>query len=201
MAESRSSWQHATVSSEPDPDVTVTVTVHATEDLTPALRQAIIGVCVAAHRSTDFERLFDYVPSGGRHVLGCIDGQVVSHAVVTTRFAQPGGSPVLRTAFVDAVSTEPTAQHRGIGTAVMRHLAESVPDYEIGCLQTDIPGFYERLGWETWRGPLAGRRDDDTLLPTPDQRGVMVLRLTATPALDLDRLLTIECQPNRVWEE
>jgi aminoglycoside 2'-N-acetyltransferase I len=81
----------------------------------------------------------------------------------------------------------------------MRRLAAEIPGYEIGCLQTDIPGFYERLGWELWRGPLAGRGDDG-LIPTPEQRGVMVLPLPSGPPLDLDSLLTIEVQPERIWE-
>ena len=81
----------------------------------------------------------------------------------------------------------------------MRRLAAEIDNYEIGCLQTDKPGFYERLGWELWRGPLAGRGDDG-LIPTPDQRGVMILRLRQTPALDLHGRLTIEAQPHRIWE-
>ena len=67
----------------------------------------------------------------------------------------------------------------------MRRLAAEINDYEIACLQTDIPGFYARLGWEEWRGPLGGRGDDG-LIPTPDQRGVMIHRLPRTPTLDLD---------------
>ena len=82
----------------------------------------------------------------------------------------------------------------------MRRLAAEIDDYEIGCLQTDIPGFYERLGWELWRGPLAGREDHGTLTPTPDQTGVMVLRLPNTPPFDRDGLLTIERQQYRIWE-
>ena len=123
----------------------------------------------------------------------------MSHAVVTTRGVQPAGGAVLRTAFVDAVSTLPVYQGRGWGSAVMRRLADAVDDYEIGCLQTDIPGFYERLGWQLWRGPLAGRGEHG-VIATPEQRGVMVLGLARTPALDLDELLTIEVQPHRIWE-
>lgn len=81
----------------------------------------------------------------------------------------------------------------------MRSLASGIDDYEIACLQTDRPAFYERVGWELWHGPLAGRSENG-LVPTPDQRGVMVLRLPNTPALDLDQQLTIECQPHRIWE-
>ena len=82
----------------------------------------------------------------------------------------------------------------------MRRLASSIDDYEVGCLQTDAAvTFYERLGWELWRGPLAGRTEDG-LVPTPEQHGVMVLRLPATPRLDLDALLTIERQASRYWD-
>ena len=82
----------------------------------------------------------------------------------------------------------------------MQRLAETIVDYEIGCLQTDDrTSFYAHLGWEEWRGSLAGRSDDG-LIPTPDQRGVMVLRLPITPPLDLDSMLTIERQPERIWE-
>ncbi len=58
----------------------------------------------------------------------------------------------------------------------MRHLASVVGDFDIACLETERVGFYERLGWEEWRGPLGGRSRDG-IVPTPDQRGVMILRL------------------------
>ena len=115
------------------------------------------------------------------------------------RGVQPEGLPILRTTFVDAVSTLPSYQNQGYGSATMRRLAETIGDYEIGCLQTDRVYFYAHLGWEEWRGPLAGRSDGG-LIPTPDQGGVMVLRLANTPPFDLDAALTIECQPERIWE-
>ena len=103
-------------------------------------------------------------------------------------------------AYVDAVATLPSYEGRGYASAVMRRLTDDVDrDFAIGCLETGRVGFYRRLGWELWRGPLAGRRTDGSLVATPDQTGIMVLRLTSTPALDLDAMLTIECQPNRIW--
>jgi aminoglycoside 2'-N-acetyltransferase I len=169
------------------------------EDLTPSHRTEIIDVCIAAHDVQDFETLFSVIPSGGRHVLAYDGSRLVSHAVATTRWAQPDGHDPLKTAYIDAVSTLPAYQGRGYGSAAMRRLAAEVDDYEIGCLQTDKPGFYDRLGWELWRGPLAGRTEEG-LVPTPDQQGVMVLRLRATPSLDLDAGLSIEQQPSRFWE-
>ena len=175
------------------------VEVLSTSELTAAQRSAVIDVCIAAHENEEFRNLFTFLEAGGRHVLGHHGPELVSHAVVTTRWAQPAGQPSLRTAYVDAVSTLPAYQRQGHGDAVMRRLAAAIDDYEVGCLQTDRPTFYEHVGWEVWRGPLAGRSDDG-LVPTPEQRGVMVLRLASTPPLDLDALLTIECQPARIWE-
>jgi aminoglycoside 2'-N-acetyltransferase I len=169
-----------------------------TEELSAERRSEIIRVCIAAHDNEDFENLFTYIPSGGRHFLAYRGSELLSHAVVTTRWAQPEGHPVLRTAYVDAVSTLPDAQGRGFASATMRALAAGIDDYEIAGLETQRETFYERLGWEIWRGPLAGRTEDG-LIPTPDVRSVMVLRLPRTPAIDLDLGMTIERQAERIW--
>jgi aminoglycoside 2'-N-acetyltransferase I len=170
-----------------------------TEELDTDTRNAIVNVCVIAHQEEDFKNLFSYVPSGGWHFLAFQGEQLVSHAMVTTRWLQPEGQPLLKTAYVDAVATLPTAQGRGHGSTLMRYLAGKIGDeYVIGCLETDRVEFYERLGWETWRGPLAGRSEQG-LIPTPAQKGIMVLRLSQTPALNLDSTLTIECQAERIW--
>jgi aminoglycoside 2'-N-acetyltransferase I len=169
-----------------------------TSELDDATRAAVIRVCIEAHQEDDFNNLFAYLPPEGLHVLAQLDDRLVGHAVATTRWLQPEGLPLLRTAYVDAVATSPAHQGRGIGSAVMRHLASVVVDHDIACLETDRVEFYERLGWEEWRGPLAGRSDDGRV-PTPDQTGVMILRLPRTPELDLGTLLTIEAHPARIW--
>jgi aminoglycoside 2'-N-acetyltransferase I len=164
-----------------------------------AERQAIIQLCVLAHESPDFERLFSFLPPDGLHVLGYSGSQLASHAVVTTRWLQPEGSDLLKTAYVDAVSTLPGLQGQGHGSAGMRRLASLVQEsHEIACLETERVSFYKRLGWEEWRGPLAGRGEGG-LVPTPDQTGIMVLRLARMPPLDLEGQLTIEVQPGRIW--
>ena len=54
-----------------------------------------------------------YFASGARHFLAYDGDTLVSHAVVSTRGVQPDGLPVLRTAFVDAVTgdLEPRQRH------------------------------------------------------------------------------------------
>ena len=116
-----------------------------------------------------------------------------------TRWLQPHGQSNLKTAYVDAVSTLPQAQGRGYASAVTDRLRSDIEAcYVIACLDTDIPKFYARLGWELWRGPLAGRSEQG-LIPTPNLRGIMVLRLPLTPALNADQPLSIECQAGRIW--
>ncbi|HZM21968.1 MAG TPA: GNAT family N-acetyltransferase [Anaerolineales bacterium] len=176
-----------------------TVTSARTEDLDEGTRTSIIEVCVEAHQEEDFKNLFSYIPSGGWHFLAYHDDKLASHAVVTTRWLQPEGQPLLKTAYIDAVATLPAYQGLGYGSALMRQLANEIDgEYVIACLETERETFYERLGWEVWRGPLAGR-SDDRLIPTPHQTGIMILRLSQTPALDLDKRLSIECQPGRIW--
>lgn len=169
-----------------------------TEELDESTRAAIVEVCITAHNEPDFYNLFSYISSGGRHFLGYRGDELVSHAVVTTRRLRPEGSPRLKTAYVDAVATHPAAQSQGVGSAVMRALAAGIDDYDIACLETDIPDFYTRLGWELWRGPLAGREADGQTVPTPEQTGILILRLPYTPSLNLEGRLTIEID-GRIW--
>ena len=177
----------------------IKLTSARTEDLNASIRARIIQLCIAAHQEEDFNNLFTYVPLGGIHFLAYLDQQLISHALVTTRWLQPEGQPVLKTAYVDAVATLPAYQRRGYGSTLMRQLASEIDhDYVIAGLETERLAFYERLGWEMWRGHLAGRSEQGLIL-TPKQSGIMVLRLSQTPTLDLDQGLTIECQTGRIW--
>ena len=65
-----------------------------TEELDADTRNAIVNVCVIAHQEEDFKNLFSYVPSGGWHFLAFQGEQLVSHAMVTTRWLQPEGQPL-----------------------------------------------------------------------------------------------------------
>lgn len=168
-----------------------------TEELDAVTRASIIDLCILAHQKADFQHLFTYIPLGGFHFLAYRAQELVSHAVVTTRWLQPEGQPLLKTAYVDAVATLPVYQGQGIGSALLRHLALSIADYEIGCLETERVSFYTQVGWERWRGALFGRKGRE-LLPTPEQKGIMILRLAHTPSLDLDKSLTIEYD-GRIW--
>jgi aminoglycoside 2'-N-acetyltransferase I len=153
------------------------------EALSPAARSAIVAVCTDALR-TDCGRLFDYL-SSSTHVIATIDGRLVGHACWTTRRLAPDGQEPLRTAWVDAMVVAPDRQRLGVGTSVMRRLAERTESYELRGLGTEQMAFFERIGWERWRGPTPGVHHDplDTL---------MILRTTATPALDLEEVISAD---------
>jgi aminoglycoside 2'-N-acetyltransferase I len=92
-------------------------------------RQAIIDLCTAAY-GEDFSDIFEALP-GTVHVLGYHAGVLVSHAAWVTRWLQPSGLPPLRTAYVEAVATDPAHQDKGYASAVMRHLAGQLDDYDL----------------------------------------------------------------------
>ena len=174
------------------------ITKSLTTDLRAAERGEIVAMCSWAH-GVDFGQLFSLLPPDGIHVIAHLATEVVGHAVITTRWLQPDELPFLRCAYVDAVATAPTHQRQGVGRAVMLRLAEAAAaeGYEIAGLESEIRGFYEPLGWERWRGPLAAQTEAG-LVATPDQEGVYVLRLARTPPLDVHQPLTIRAD-GRFW--
>jgi aminoglycoside 2'-N-acetyltransferase I len=164
--------------------------------LSDADRRRIIALCNRAY-GEDLEPLFSTFVSP-THVLGRLRGRLVSHALWVTRYLQAGSGPLLRTAYVEAVATDPAYRHRGFATAVMQRLAADVQDFELAALSPSDPAFYERLGWELWQGPLFIRTDDGLLL-SPGEEQVMILRLPRTPPLDLDAPLSAEWRQGELW--
>lgn len=164
-------------------------------DLTPAGRAEIIGLCTLAY-AEDFSDFFEVLPNS-THLLARLEGELVSHAAWVTRWLQPEGGPMLTTAFVEAVATAPAHRHKGFASAVLREVASRITEYDLGALSPSDAAFYERLGWELWRGPL-GIRTDRGVQPTPGEEA-MILRLERTPPLDLDRGLTAEWRVADLW--
>lgn len=71
--------------------------------------------------------------------------------------------------------------------------------FELGALSTGRPGFYRRLGWETWRGPTFVRTRNG-LERTPDEDGLVMVRFTlAMPAIDIAAPLSCEWRRGDVW--
>lgn len=136
---------------------------------------------------------------GGTHFVLHIDAQIVAHAAVVERELHVDGQP-LRTGYVEAVAALPGRQRSGHGTAVMRAVNEHVDaGFELGALGTGSHGFYQRLGWQTWRGPSSVRTDHG-LERTPDEDGYIMVRLTpGTPPVGLDAPINCDWRPGDAW--
>ncbi len=138
---------------------------------------------------------------GGVHLLAVEGGAVVAHGAVAPRVLVAGGRE-LRTGYVEGVATRGDRRGRGLASLVMAAAGEVVREgYELGALAdgTGIPGFYQRLGWETWQGPtwVAGPRG---LERTADEDGgILVLRTPATGDLDLTGPLVCDWREGDVW--
>jgi len=173
----------------------LTIQVVQSTSLSEIDRKRIIALCNRAY-GEDIEPLFNTFV-GATHVLGYYNG-LVSHALWVTRYLQVGNAPFLRTAYIEAVATDPAYRNRGFATAIMNCIANEIQDYELAALSPSSVTFYERLGWELWRGPLFIRTENG-LLSSSDEEQVMILRLPRTPLLDLSAPLSAEWREGELW--
>lgn len=136
---------------------------------------------------------------GGQHFIADQDGTIVSHASVVARELHIDGVP-LRTGYVESVATRPDRRRQGLGGAVMGAATAYIADtFELGALGTGEHAFYERLGWQTWRGPAFVRTPDGPVR-TPDEEGyILVLRTPASPPLDDRAPISCDWRPGDVW--
>jgi aminoglycoside 2'-N-acetyltransferase I len=160
-------------------------------------REELLALCSAAYGE-------DFAPYLGAigpavHILGRLDGELVSHVAWVERIlrAEPIGN--MRSAYVEAVATLPRFQGRGIASALLRRIPPLVSDFILAALSPSDEAFYARLGWERWRGPLAYRTPDGQDVATPEEV-VMIHRLPLTPAtLDLAAPLSTDWRQGEVW--
>ena len=172
-----------------------------TEALTPVETAAIRSILWAAFPAGD-EGFSDddwQHALGGVHFVLELDGSIVAHAAVVERALEVDGRPV-RTGYVEAVATDPARQARGFGTKLMEAVDAYIREtFELGTLGTGHHHFYERLGWETWRGPSFVRTASG-VRRTPDEDGYILVLVTGSgPALDLDAEISCEWRPGDVW--
>ena len=134
-------------------------------------------------------------------MLAVDDDEVVAHAAVVGRTMVAGGR-ALGTGYVEGVATRGDRRRKGLATLVMAEVGRVVTEgYELGALAdgTRIPGFYQRLGWETWQGPtfVAGPRGRER---TAEEDGsILVLRTPATGELDPAGSLVCDWRAGDVW--
>ena len=105
---------------------------------------------------------------GRVHVLGYLDGLLVSHALWLDRRLRIGSGPWLNTAYVEGVATREDYRKHGFGSSVMQRLRCEIAGYDLGALSPSRPQWYERFGWIRWQGPLRIMKGGD-MIETPDE--------------------------------
>ncbi|MBA3688646.1 MAG: GNAT family N-acetyltransferase [Chloroflexi bacterium] len=176
------------------------IRVVASAELTVADWTTLTDLCVAAFNE-DWDGYWESI-GPGVHVIAEQAGRgVVAHAAIVPRLLYPGEA-TLRTGYVEAVAVAPAMQRHGLGTKVMEIIDAMIDEaYELGALGTGSHGFYERLGWVTWRGPTWIREGDGRVERSPNEDGgIMVRRTPTTPAdFDLTLPIAVDWRPGEVW--
>jgi aminoglycoside 2'-N-acetyltransferase I len=177
--------------------VTAEIQVRSSAELSAQAREQILTLCDRAY-GEDLRPAFDAFVEPV-HVLAIVEDSIVSHALWVTRWLAPGDSAPLRTAYVEAVATDPAHERRGFASAVMRTLVGRVATFQLAALSPSDRGhaLYGRLGWERWIGPLSIRRRAG-VIETPEE-SVMIYRLPWSPPLDLTAPLSAEWRPGELW--
>ena len=161
-----------------------------------ALRGLVFGAFGGRFDEHDWEHTL-----GGVHVLAVEGGAVVAHGAVVPRVLETGGRE-LRTGYVEGVATRADRRGRGLATLAMREVGRVVEEgYELGALGdgSGIPGFYQRLGWETWQGPTWVAGPDGRVRTAEEDGSILVLRTPATGTLDPAGSLTCDWRAGDVW--
>lgn len=161
-------------------------------DLPPTLYEQIVRLCDEAYGEDFSELMASY--EGATHVLGFDAGRLVVHALWVEAEVEVGAGTPMRAAVVEAVATRPDRRHRGLGREAMGRLVAEITsaDYDLGVLWAFDSGWYGRLGWERWSGPV-GQVVDGVIEPVVGD-DVMIHRLPRTPDLDLSLPLLVDDQ-------
>jgi aminoglycoside 2'-N-acetyltransferase I len=136
---------------------------------------------------------------GGVHFVLQSGDEMLAHAAVVYRELRVLGDR-RRTGYVEAVATASGYQRRGFGSRVMHEAnAHILQNFELGALSTGRHGFYERLGWKSWRGPSSVWTPTGEA-PTPEADGsIMVLPAPTLPDLDVTRPISCEWRTGDFW--
>jgi aminoglycoside 2'-N-acetyltransferase I len=136
---------------------------------------------------------------GGVHVVVDDAGEVVAHASVVPRVLEVAGRP-FATGYLEGVATVPARQGEGLGSLATAEVTAYLRTaFELGALSTGSPAFYERFGWQRWRGPTYVRRAGRLVRTEDEDDGVMVLCFDTSAGIDLAAPISCEGRAGDDW--
>ncbi|MFL5912576.1 MAG: GNAT family N-acetyltransferase [Gaiellaceae bacterium] len=136
---------------------------------------------------------------GGVHATLWEEGDVIGHASVVQRRMLHDGR-ALRTGYVEGVAVRADHRGHGHGAALMEAIERVVRGaYDLGALGAtdEAASFYERRGWQLWRGPTSALTPNG-VIDTPDEDGSIYV-LPNTAPLDVTGRLTCDWRDGDVW--
>ena len=174
------------------------LTIARTDDLEPGMLHQARSLMDAAFEGEFSDDDWEH-SLGGWHVMAWEGDRLLAHASLVSRRLYVADVPV-HAGYVEALGTAPTSQGRGLGTSVMGPIATLIVEhFELGALSTGEHGFYERLGWERWRGPSYVRHPTATVRTPDEDDGIMVLLTPFTSGIDQSASIACEARPGDDW--
>lgn len=177
------------------------LSVCSSEELSGADRDRLWELWQAAFGGRrGFDRHDEEHTYGGVHVLARAGQEILGHAAVVPREIVVGQRP-FAAGYVEGVAVWPSRQRTGVGRSVMGLLmAELRARYRLGVLSTgSAHAFYERLGWERWRGPSYVLTADGRVRTADEDDGLMVLRFGPSAGVDLTAAIACHDRSGDVW--
>ncbi|MFY9913017.1 MAG: GNAT family N-acetyltransferase [Nocardioidaceae bacterium] len=137
---------------------------------------------------------------GGVHVLAREGDRLIGHASAVPRRIRFGDQPWRTVGYVEAVATDPDRQGEGLGRQTMERLQVEISSrWPVALLSTGrATGFYERLGWERWRG-LTYTRTAAGIVQDSHHGGLMILRFDPSVVPDLSVGVCCEDRTGDAW--
>jgi aminoglycoside 2'-N-acetyltransferase I len=176
------------------PTVGVFLTSELSQSRLTEVRQLLDQAFAGRFSDDDWEHTI-----GGIHVLVADGDVIVSHAAVVARVLEVAHRP-FNAGYVEGVATAPSRQQEGLGSLAMERVSTVLRSrFAMGGLSTSRHQFYERLGWERWRGPTYVRDGLDEIRTEAEDAGVMVLRFATSGAVDLTAPLSCEARAGDDW--
>ncbi|MDP8991673.1 MAG: GNAT family N-acetyltransferase [Actinomycetota bacterium] len=158
------------------------------------IRQLVEEAFDGTLSSDDWEHML-----GGWHVVILERKALPSHTRPSSPALEAAGR-LFRTGYGEGVATAPGRRCEGLGSSVVSQVASLLRSkFELGALSTGRHAFYERLGWQRWRGPTFVRHADDLVRTEEDDDSVTVLRFGPSLALDLARPISCEARTGDHW--
>lgn len=177
------------------PAVHITSSAALTPDDRVALRRLLDAAFAGDFADEDWDHAL-----GGWHALIVEAGEMVAHASVVERRLWIGDR-TLSAGYVEAVAVTPSRQGQGLGTRVMSRVEDIIRErFDLGALSSGEWGFYERLGWQRWRGPSFVRALDGSLTRSAEEdEGIMVLPCPRGGAIDLAAPIVCDARSGDSW--